>query len=215
MGRDELELRASSDPALDWGVATAPLAGESASGDTHVVRAFPAGVLVAVIDALGHGAGAAQAARLAADTLAQYAAEPPEELVHRCNHVLRGTRGVVMSLASIDWREHVMTWIGVGDVAGVLMAVPAPGATARLETTLLTRGGIVGAGDTPPARPWKIPLVAGDTLIFATDGIRRDFTAGGTTMRAPQAMAEELLRKYQKGTDDALVLVARYPRETR
>ena len=116
-----------------------------------------------------------------------------------------------MSLASINWADNRMTWIGVGDVAGVLVAAARPGGTTNFETALLTRGGIVGTSDELAARPWVIPLTAGDTLIFATDGIRPDFTSQGSTGRAPQQIADDLLRRFQKGTDDALVLVARYP----
>lgn len=213
MRRHDLTLGSSAYRTLEWGVAAAPLAGESASGDLHVVREFSGGVLVAVIDALGHGAEASRAARLAAETLEQHAGEHPRQLLLRCNRVLLGTRGVVMSLASIDWSENVMTWIGVGDVVGVLMVTGRPDDIPRLDTVLLTRGGIVGIAAEPTARPWTIPLVEGDTLIFATDGIRRDFTVTGSALRPPQRIADELLRTYQKGTDDALVLVARYPGE--
>jgi serine phosphatase RsbU (regulator of sigma subunit) len=181
------------------------------SGDLHVVRAFPGGVLVAVIDALGHGREAAQAAQLAAGTLEQQAHEPPQTLLQRCNRVLVGTRGAVMSLASINWAENLMTWIGVGDVAGMLVAADhAPG---RRETVLLTRGGIVGRGEPLAARPWIIPLAGGDTLIFATDGVQDEFAPAAVTQHPPQQMADQILNRYRKGTDDALVLVARYPSE--
>jgi phosphoserine phosphatase RsbX len=214
MPRHEFALGTAADRKLEWGVAAAPLPGESTSGDVHVVCEFAGGVLVAVIDALGHGVDASRAARLAADTLVQYASEDPLELLQRCNRTLRGTRGVVMSLASIKWRENAMTWIGVGDVAGVLLLAQRPTGPAQFETALLTRGGIVGTSDEPTARPWVIPLSKGDTLIFATDGVRPEFTSRGSTVGAPQRMADELLAAFRKETDDALVLVARYPGES-
>jgi len=46
-------------PVPGWGLAAMPLAGESESGDCCVVKAFDKGVLVAVVDALGHGREAA------------------------------------------------------------------------------------------------------------------------------------------------------------
>ncbi len=204
-----LELGPHHDRTLDWGVASAPLPGQPLSGDLHVVRSFPGGVLVAVIDALGHGREASDTAHLAADTLEQHADEPPEALLQRCNRVLIGTRGVVMSLASINWAHNLMTWIGVGDVAGMLLV--GVGRPAPAETVLLTRGGFVGAGARPAARPWVIPLAGGDMLIFATDGVQRDITPDASPPRSPQDMADRILNRYRKGTDDALVLVARYP----
>lgn len=210
MRRHELTLGPSADRKLEWGVAAMPLPGESASGDLHVVCEFPGGVLVAVIDALGHGAEASAAAHRAGEALERHPGSDVRELLLGCNRMLQGTRGVVMSLASINWREGLMTWIGVGDVAGVLVPADGSSESTQRETVLLTRGGIVGAATEPTARPWVIPLADGDTLIFATDGVRRDFIAGRSTGMAPQHMADELLHGYCKGTDDALVLVARY-----
>ncbi len=48
---------------IDWGVATLMLAGERESGDLHLVKPVGTGVLVSVVDGLGHGAEAAAAAR--------------------------------------------------------------------------------------------------------------------------------------------------------
>src|SRR5207245_2030712 len=84
---------------LEWGVATLTLAGQLESGDLHLVREVGGGVLVAVVDGLGHGEEAAAAARLAVTTLDQFAPEPIASLVQRCHEALRGTRGAVMSVA--------------------------------------------------------------------------------------------------------------------
>ena len=48
------------------------------------------------------------------------------------------------------------------------------------------------------------------TLIFATDGIRGGFAEGLPTDATPQELADHILARHGKGTDDALVLVARY-----
>src|SRR3989442_542063 len=47
-------------------------------------------------------------------------------------------------------------------------------------------------------------------LIFATDGIREGFADGLSPEAAPQHLADQILARHGKGTDDALVLVARY-----
>jgi phosphoserine phosphatase RsbX len=51
---------------------------------------------------------------------------------------------------------------------------------------------------------------AGDTLVFATDGISGDFLADVSAREEPQRLADQILARHGKGTDDALVLVARY-----
>lgn len=50
----------------------------------------------------------------------------------------------------------------------------------------------------------------GDTLIFATDGVRRDFAATVTGRRPPQEIADGIFARHGKLTDDVLVLVVRY-----
>ncbi|HMH83340.1 MAG TPA: hypothetical protein VK531_10750, partial [Gemmatimonadales bacterium] len=53
-------------------------------------------------------------------------------------------------------------------------------------------------------------VAAGDTLIFATDGIKEGFAEQLPADATPQQQADHILTRHGKGTDDALVLVARY-----
>jgi len=55
-----------------------------------------------------------------------------------------------------------------------------------------------------------VPVAPGDLLIFATDGIREGFAEGLPTDATPQQLADQILARSGKGTDDALVVVARY-----
>jgi negative regulator of sigma-B (phosphoserine phosphatase) len=191
---------------IEWAVAARPLAGELESGDLHVVEPFPGGVLVAVIDALGHGRDAASVARLAAATLHAYAPESVETLIQRCHRDLRSTRGVVMSLASFNARSATLTWVGVGNVDGYLVRADLT-ATRRREA-IVAGGGVVGF-QIPTLRPATIAVTPGDTLVLATDGIAGNFIEGHR--RAPShEVANDILARYGKRTDDALVLVARY-----
>ena len=194
---------------LEWGVATLTLAGQLESGDLHLVREVGGGVLVAVVDGLGHGEEAAVAAKLAVATLDRFVREPIASLVQRCHEALRGTRGVVMSVAYFDPTRDTMTWVGLGNVEGVLVHENWAERSAR--TTLVTLGGIVGSQlDALPVRPWVIPVQPGDLLVFATDGIRGGFAEDISKRDTPQQIADLLLSRYGKSTDDALVLAARY-----
>ena len=62
----------------------------------------------------------------------------------------------------------------------------------------------------PSLYPVVIFVALGDVLIFATDGLRSGFTEDVPLNDAPQQIAEHILEHYGRGTDDALVLVARY-----
>jgi len=195
--------------ALEWGVATLALGGQTVSGDQHLVRLFPNGSLVAVMDGLGHGQEAALAAKTAVATLEATSEKQLSliALMQRCHEALTQTRGVVMSLAMFNQLEHTMIWLGVGNVAGVLLR--ADPATNPAQENLLLRGGVVGY-QLPALSAAVVPVTHGDLLIFATDGLNGDFAHGVTLNESPQRLAARILAQYGKGTDDALVLVARW-----
>jgi len=199
-------VRDARGPLLDWGVATRTMAGERECGDGHLVVGFPRGGLVAVVDGLGHGGEAAVATRAAVATLAEHPDQPVAGLLQRCHERLRGTRGAVMTLASFCRADETLTWLGVGNVEGVLLRANPLALPAR--ESILLRGGVVGY-EIPALRPATHPLAAGDTLVLATDGVQSGFADGLAIDLSPAELADHILRRHGKDTDDALVLVAR------
>jgi len=196
---------------IEWGVASLTLAGEVESGDRHVVKTFPHGALLAVMDGLGHGEQAAAAANRAVKVLQTLEIEPVVSLFKGCHERLRSTRGVVMSVAVFNAVDETMTWIGVGNVEGVLLRADptvVPG-----HKSLVSRNGVVGSR-LPLLEAAIVPVMRGDTLIFATDGIGSEFTQHLALGDGPQQLADKILAQYATRTDDALVLVARYVGET-
>jgi hypothetical protein len=55
-----------------------------------------------------------------------------------------------------------------------------------------------------------LPIERDDTLVFATDGIARDFQTESPLGWHPQEAANHILRRHGRDNDDALVLVTRY-----
>src|SRR5882762_1922358 len=194
------------DPMVEYGLAKHVLLGQGESGDLHLVCCNRNGVLVAAIDGIGHGEEAASVSKAAAALLRSSADEPIISLVERCHERLRGTRGAVLSLASIDPEHGMMTWLGVGNVQGVLMRGEAKNGNA--QESLLLRAGVVGS-QLPTLQATVIPIVRGDTLFFATDGVRTDFSSTLSARENPQRAADRILAQYRTGNDDALALVAR------
>ena len=194
-------------PLIEYGVATMMLAGQTAAGDRHLVKPYADGVLVAVVDGLGHGAEAAAAADLAVRTLESHAGEPVVSLFNRCHDVLRCSRGAVMSIAAFSSRDGTMAWLGVGNVEGVLLRRAAD-AENRPEALLL-RAGVLGK-QLPPLIAAVVPVRQGDILLLASDGIRSEFAGDVMVTDRTQKIADRILASYGKGTDDALVLVTRY-----
>ena len=192
---------------VELGLAALAIPGETTSGDRYVFEPFSDGFLVAAIDGIGHGAEAARAADSACAILKAHAAEPVVSLVERCHSSLRCTRGAAMSLAAFDVTHNLVTWLGVGNVEGVLQRYGASGNCA--EESLLLRAGVVGS-QLPPLRAMVLPVAWGDTLILTTDGVQSEFERATLSSMSPQRMAQHILSACSKGTDDALVLVARY-----
>src|SRR5687767_174898 len=125
---------------LAWAMAGTALAGQSSSGDRGVVVPFPGGALAAVIDGLGHGKEACVAAVEAERVLLEAPYESVAELIKRCHDRLRATRGAVISLASFDGQRGTMTWLGVGNVEGLLVRAQS----GTVTEAVAMRGGTVG-----------------------------------------------------------------------
>jgi phosphoserine phosphatase RsbX len=193
-------------PLVEYGVAKSILPGQSESGDRHLVCCGGEGILIAAIDGIGHGEEAANAAEAAISILKARPEEPIISLVESCHQSLRSTRGVVLSLASVDPKHGMMTWLGVGNVQGVLMRAGAQ--KGSVEEVLLLRGGVVGS-QLPALQAAVLPIRKGDTLVFVTDGIRGEFVEGLSALESPQRAADKILKQHGRGDDDALVLVVR------
>jgi phosphoserine phosphatase RsbX len=192
---------------LEVGVAERALPGEHRSGDRAVLVAYQGGALVAAIDGLGHGGGAADAAAVAAEVLTAHPGDEPTQLLDACHEALSGTRGAVMTLAWFDLEGARLSWTGVGNVEGRLVHAAA-GVGAPTEGAL-TKGGVVGY-NLPSIRVTSADLLAGDVMVLATDGIDSGFAHAIATGGTAQDIADRILAEHGKEGDDALVVVVRY-----
>jgi negative regulator of sigma-B (phosphoserine phosphatase) len=200
-------LDAEWPPQLERGIAGAALAGEQRSGDLAVFAAYPGGALVAVLDGLGHGDDAADAAAVAERVIHEHSSAPAEQLLQRCHEALRRTRGVVMTMAWFDLERGVIAWAGVGNVEARLVRGAA--AFGESHDSPLVLGGVVGH-KLPRVRPNIVTLEPGDAVVFATDGIEAGYNASLVPGVPAQLLAERVLERHGKGTDDALAVVVRY-----
>jgi negative regulator of sigma-B (phosphoserine phosphatase) len=192
---------------VEWAVAARTVHGESVSGDQYLVKPFPHGVLVAVVDGLGHGKDAQAAAAVAVATMETCASDPPSILIQKCHAQLCETRGAAITIASIDALERKVRWLGVGNVEGVIVHGGAQAKPAQSQLTL--RGGVVGYR-LPSLRESAVLIQPEDLLLLATDGIRIEFLEGIPSRGSAQDIADELLARFGKRSDDGLVLAARW-----
>jgi phosphoserine phosphatase RsbX len=192
---------------LERGVAGLAHEGEGRSGDLAVFVPTAAGGLVAVIDGLGHGDAAADASEAAAAIIEAHADEEPQRLLDRCHQVLRRTRGAVMTLAWFDLEGRTMAWTGVGNVEARLIRA-GDRLDARHDSPVVL-GGVVGY-NLPQVRLGTVSLEPGDSVVIATDGIAADYSVSLEGGISAQQLAERVLQRHGKGTDDALAAAVRY-----
>ena len=181
--------------------------GETVCGDKCLVKSFGNECLLAVIDGIGHGEQAAIAAEIAAATLEKHAADPLLSLIDQCHQALIRSNGVVMTLALINGLMNSITWLGVGNVEGLILRMDA--SSKPNHENVMMRGGVVG-GQLPSLRTETLSMTKGDLIIFATDGIHSSFSEGLELSIPPQEMADQILRQHGNLLDDSLVLVACY-----
>lgn len=189
------------------GVAWGSVPGEQICGDTAVIAATANGALLAVIDGVGHGEAAAEAAERAAEVLRADPDQVLEELVRRCHRALRDSRGVTMALASVNLDQHLVSWLGIGNTQGILTGRPRSGVDP--SEVLMQRSGLIGH-TLPVLQAETLVIEAGDALALATDGV---WPITGDALGEPddaQRLAERVLARLRRPQDDALVLTARF-----
>lgn len=194
---------------IEWAVAGRALPGQRVSGDRGVVLDAGGGsVLFAVLDGLGHGAAAADAADRAAQVLSENRAEPLDVLMVLCHRAMSDTRGAAVSLALFGAADTVH-WLGVGNVESRILTAGPVGVTMR--ATVLMTGGIVGYRLPQNLQAQTVPVRPGDVLLMSTDGIVTESADSGIDLSKSTAeITAEILARHAKDTDDALVLAARH-----
>jgi anti-sigma regulatory factor (Ser/Thr protein kinase) len=193
-----------STEARRYGVWSRPHPGEDVNGDAYFIQARGRRTLLAVIDGLGHGAGAKEAADVAVDQLEEWRGEPLDEVLHALHSGLRATRGAVIGAAIIDKATGQFHYSGVGNIMVRVYGAPE-------HTTPLSANGTLGAR-LGQLRVWSYPWAEGATLIMASDGVSASWdieSYPGLLQRPPQLLAGILMRDYGRSADDATVLVAR------
>lgn len=193
---------------LEWAVAGVAHPDEVECGDQWLVVDDRNRVLFGVIDGLGHGPLAAVAAHRAAEVVGNNAGEPLDVLFRLCHQAIGDTRGVAMTLISVQVEDERVDWLGVGNVnAFVVRAAPA---TPRTVGAAMLRSGIVGDLLPQRLRPGRLAIEIGDLLLVGTDGLRAGFAERPDLSAPATRIAADILSGYTKGADDGLALVARY-----
>jgi phosphoserine phosphatase RsbX len=194
---------------LEWAATSRPLPGEAVCGDRSIaVDVNGTAALIGVLDGLGHGEPAAEAADRGIRILGDARDESLDTLVQSCHRGLSNTRGAAMTLVHIDFQKDALSWVGIGNVAADLVAKHPGGVEVRSSVRLA--GGIVGYRVPEVVVPQDFPIRPGDLLVVTTDGIDEHHLDGIDFAAPALKIAEQILDSHAKDIDDALVLTARH-----
>ena len=189
---------------MDFGIVHRPKSGLDISGDAYLIREGEEATLVCLIDGLGSGEAAAEAAQAAIRCVEVSNTLPLSDIMAKCHQALRGTRGAVMALLRVSFAESTITFVGVGNI-GIHVR-----STALIKP--ISRNGIVGHR-LPRLQEFTYPYTQGDLFVLHTDGISSRFTLDGALWtegaQDVQTSADKIARNFGKENDDVTVLVVR------
>jgi anti-sigma regulatory factor (Ser/Thr protein kinase) len=187
------------------GALCRPKPGQIACGDAWAVRGRADGSRLAVLaDGLGHGPDAAEAAEAVVRVVARASKSSPGELLELAHEALRATRGAAVAMARVDDWGGRLTFAGVGNVAGTVVA-------GGKRKGLVSLNGTVGCGALQ-VQELEEEWPPGALLVLQTDGVALTWDLArypGLTRRDPSMVAGILYRDGAVQRDDASVLVLR------
>src|SRR5262249_27652490 len=145
------------------GVAV-PYPGEQLCGDAWACHTSPERTLALLVDGLGHGWEAAEAAQEAVATFRKRLHGHPGEIIGHIHEALRKTRGAVAAIAEIRPREKILVYAGVGNISAVVLS----GGASR---SLVSHNGTLGVA-APRIQEFKSVWPDDAVFVLHSDGLQ-------------------------------------------
>ncbi len=186
------------------GAICVPAPGETVSGDVWRLAISDDRLSVMIVDGLGHGIPAHEAACQAAALFDRQSMQNPGQLLAQIHRGLSGTRGAAAAIAQVSTSSGRMHYAGIGNIAGSLIQQGE-------SRGLMSHNGIVGSMS-PRIQELEFEWPVCGLLIMHSDGLQtrwrlRDYP--GLEFQHPSIIAAVLYRDFLRGRDDATVLVIR------
>ncbi len=198
---DETKQRS---PLIMGGVSI-PVASELACGDAFASAHSSSRSVFMVVDGLGHGPEAAEAATAALGAFEKYRGDSPAEIIHWLHEAMRFTRGAAAAVAEIRHDRGVVTYCGVGNVCGVVLM-----AENGLARSMISHSGVVGH-QLHQVTEFTYPWSPTASLVMHSDGVSTHWmlkSYPGLMNKDPALIAAVLYRDQNRTRDDATVVVA-------
>lgn len=194
---------------LEVGVVSVPVRGEDICGDGWGVKKIGESMLLMVVDGLGHGILAAEAAQEAQRIFSKSSSDSPAPILQDAHDALRKTRGAAMAVASLNLEKHTMSFAGVGNIGASIV-------TPETSRGMASHNGTVGH-QLHGIQEFNFPWDTNNILVMHSDGLRSGWDLKaypGIWSRHPGLIAGILYRDFLRERDDVTVLVAKNRAET-
>jgi anti-sigma regulatory factor (Ser/Thr protein kinase) len=184
-----------------------PKPGQDACGDRWAVRHAGGALWATVIDGLGHGPLAGDAAVAALKVFHEVDIHgSPQEVLRIVHQQLKGTRGAVMAVAAINPAIGQIEYAGIGNISAMLADGQGTRRLPSLDGTL----GYSVRTFRQQSYGWRDDA----TLILASDGISSRWHLGGHAgllSRHPSILTTVVHRDFGRMTDDTTILAVKGP----
>jgi len=185
-----------------FGGVCVALKGEDACGDAWAVRRDDGSFLILVVDGLGHGVLASEAAQSALGTFQDSLSGSARQLVEQIHETMQATRGGAVALARVEPDARQVNYCAVGNIAGRLQHADG-------SRGLMSNNGIVG-GKFRRLEEISYPWRGRAQIILHSDGLQSRWALEnypGLTSRHPAIIAAVLFRDFRRDHDDTTVVV--------
>jgi hypothetical protein len=159
-----------------------------------------------VVDGLGHGLYASEAASAAVSSFLMKPFLEPSEALERVHGALRHTRGAAGAVADVRVPHHAVRFAGVGNISAGIFS---PAGTIHA----ISHNGTLGH-QARYFRDYGYPWPAGALLVLHSDGLASQWAIDaypGLRLRHPSLIAAVLYRDFSRRRDDVTVVVGREP----
>ena len=189
---------------FETGAVCVPVKGERECGDLWQVAEYGGRMVATVVDGLGHGKDAAEAAEEAVRIFGAHIANNPCHILERAHDALKKTRGAAMSIVEHAVGNKTVRFAGIGNVSSSLLA-------SERSQSMVSHNGTLGA-QIRRCQEFEYPFSSDSTIVMHSDGLVSNWDTKqyrGVSRRDPALMAALLYRDFSRGRDDVTVLVIR------
>lgn len=179
--------------------------GEKLCGDGYYVKHSNKGFQIFVGDGLGHGESANEAVEAAIKVFRQTIEWEPANILREIHTKVKKTRGLVATIASVDYKSEVWNICGIGNINTRIY-------NGLENKTYTPYNGIIGHNIPRTLNSTIVPYKKHQIIIMHSDGLRTRWSLNDLTSifkQSPGIIAASLFKENIRGTDDATILAGK------